>query len=292
MTVSSGSSGSPTVLKRWVAFELRRLRETRHLGRDAAAKSIHGSVSQIGHIETGRSLPKPLELEKLLEIYGVPERADFFLRLRDAAKKGRDWWIGFEGAVVPEWFELYLGLESSATKIEGWDAQVIPGLLQTPEYAEAVIRAGEPDLPDDEVTRRVQVRIGRQREVLDRADPPKVWSVLHEGALRTTVGGPEIMRAQLDKLVELSRRPNITLQVLPFAAGAHPGGDGTFAILSFPAELEFDPGAVYVQTRITGYYYEQPDELARYRDDLTRLQIQAIKPEQTPAFIHRIAEDL
>ena len=85
---------------------------------------------------------------------------------------------------------------------------------------------------------------------------------------------------------------NATVQVLPFAAGAHPGGDGTFAILSFPAELEFDPGAVYVQTRITGYYYEQPDELARYRDDLTRLQIQAIKPEQTPAFIHRIAEDL
>lgn len=286
----TSSSSSPTVLKRWIAFELRRLRETQDIGRDTAAEAIRGSVAQLQHIETGRSLPKPLELDKLLEIYGVAERSEFFQELRTRAKKGRDWWIGFDEAAVPDWFALFLGLESSATKIESWDAQVVPGLFQTPEYAEAVIRGGEPDLSDDKVNDRVQLRLARQR-ILDNDDPPKVWCVLHEAALRSIFGGADIQRAQLQQLGKLARRPNIDIQVLPFKAVAHSGGTSTFNILSF-SELEHDPGAVYVQTKIKGYYYEEPQELSTYRDAMTRLQVQALTPKQSSAFIHQVAEEL
>jgi hypothetical protein len=285
------SSSSPTVLKRWIGFELRRLREVRDIGRATAADAIRGSVGQLQHIETARSLPKPLELDRLLELYGVPERSEFFQALRTRAKRGRDWWIGFDEAAVPEWFALFLGLESSAVKIESWDAQVVPGLFQTPEYAEAVIRGGEPGLSDDEVADRVRLRLARQR-ILDQDDRPKIWSVLHEAALRSVFGGTDIQRAQLQHLGELAQRPNIDIQVLPFAAAAYSGGHDTFTILSFPAELAHDPGAVYVQTKIKGYYYEEPEELSAYRDAMTRLQVQAITPEQSPAFIHRVAEEL
>lgn len=285
------SSHSPTVLKRWIAFELRRLREALDITREDAANAIRGSVGQIGHIEVGRSLPKPLELDKLLEMYRVPERSDFFQELRMRAKRGRDWWIGFDETAVPQWFGLFLGLESSAMKIESWDTLLVPGLFQLPEYAEAVIRGGEPDLPDAEVTNRLQLRLARQR-ILDGDDAPKVWCVLHEAALRSVLGGKDVQRAQLHRLVELARQPNIDIQVLPFAAAKHADGYGTFTILSFPAELEHDPGAVYVQTRLNGYYYEKPDEIIVYREAMTRLQVQAITPERSPAFIRRVAEEL
>lgn len=285
------SSNSPTVLKRWIAFELRKLRESRGISREDAARAVRGSVGQIGHIEVGRSLPKPLELDKLLELYGVPERSDFFQELRTRAKRGRDWWIGFDDTAVPEWFGLFLGLESSAVKIESWDTLLVPGLFQLPEYAEAVIRGGEPNLSDAEVATRLQLRLARQR-ILEDAEPTKVWCVLHESALRSIFGDVDIQRSQLGRLVELARRPNIDIQVLPFSAAAPSGDHGTFTILSFPAELEHDPGAVYVQTRIRGYYYEEPEEIATYREAMTRLQVQAITPDKSPAFIQRVAEEL
>jgi uncharacterized protein DUF5753 len=138
------------------------------------------------------------------------------------------------------------------------------------------------------VTNRLQLRMARQ-QILGST---KVWFVLHESALRSVVGSKSIQRAQLRHLAELAKRPNIDIQVLPFADAAYSGGYGTFIILSFPAELEHDPGAVYVETRIKGYYYEEPDEIATYRDAMTRLQVQAITPGRTPAFIQRVAEEL
>lgn len=285
------SSNSPTVLKRWIAFELRKLRESLDISREAAARSIRGSVGQIGHIEVGRSLPKPLELDKLLELYGVPERSEFFQELRTRAKRGKDWWIGFDETAVPEWFGLFLGLESSAVKIESWDTLWVPGLFQLPEYAQAVIHGGEPDLSEGEAASRLRLRIARQ-QVLDGENAPKVWCVLYEGALRSVFGSKEIQRAQLRHLVELAKRPNIDIQVLPFNAATHADGYGTFIILSFPAELVHDPGVVYVQTRIKGYYYEKPAEIAIYREIMTRLQVQAITPDKSPAFIKRVAEEL
>ena len=286
----ASTGGSPTVLKRWIAFELRRLRETNGMSRDDAATAIHGSRPNIGHFEVGRNLPGPLEMERLLEVYGVPERFDFFFELRRRAKKGRDWWIGF-GDTVPEYFNLFLGIESMAVQIEGWDAQVVPGLFQTPDYARAVILGGEPELPDGEVDRRVELRMSRQQEGLENGEVPHIWRVISESALRLLVGGAETMQVQLKRLLELAKRPNIDIQVLPLAAGAHTGIEGTFELLTFPPELENDPGVVYVETFIQGYYYEEQEQITRYRNALARLRVQATRPEQFPAFIRRLAKE-
>jgi transcriptional regulator with XRE-family HTH domain len=286
------SSTSPTVLKRWVAFELRKLREDSGLSRDDAAKAIKGSVQNIGHIETARSLPKPLELERLLELYGVPERSEFFLDLRLRAKKGRDWWIGFDESTVPEYFKLFLGLESSAVKIESWDAIVIPGLFQTPDYARAIIRDGDPSLSNTEVARRVELRIARQEEVLDQEDAPQVWAVISEAALRLEVGGPAVLRAQLAHLVERREDPNVEMQVLPASAGAHTGTEGSFTVLTFPSELMHDPGCVYTETRVKGVYHEEPAQVMVYRDALTRLHVRADKPEDFPGWVGKAMKEL
>jgi transcriptional regulator with XRE-family HTH domain len=286
------TSPSPTALRRWIAYELRQLRAQTGKSREDAAKRIRKATTQIGHLETGRNLPSAMDLEALLNFYGQGDRAEFFMDLLVAAKKGTDWWqaLTLTGA-VPEWFNLFLGLEASASMLESYDAQVIPGLFQTEAYAEAVIRRAKPDISGDEVARRVELRATRQA-ILGRADPPHVWTVVDEAALRRSVGGLEVIGAQLDRLMELAERPHIDIQVLPASAGAHTGLDGTFTILSFPPEFTFDPGVVYVQTRITGHYYEEPGEIAEYRNALTRLRIQAISPEDSPLMIAQIAKEL
>ncbi|SDP30654.1 Helix-turn-helix domain-containing protein [Actinopolyspora xinjiangensis] len=291
----SSSPSSPTVLKRWIAFELRKLRELADISRADAGRAVRGSEQGIGHIENGRSLPGPLQLDKLLDLYGVPERSEFFQQLRARAKKGKDWWINFDftSEVLPEYFKLFLGLESCAASIESFDAQVVSGLMQTKPYTEAVIRGVEPEIPEEEVQRRVELRLARQREVLGRAgQPPLLWSVIHESALRTPVGGVDVAREQLRHLLHLVEEPHITVQVLPMSVGAHTGIEGAFIYLAFPPELENDPGTVYVDTRVKGYYYEQPEEIAVYRAAMRRLQAQACQPEETPALISRIAKEL
>ncbi len=281
-----------TAPKRWIAFALKHAREQAGKSRQDVIKHIDCTTSHISHLETGRNLPNPAECEKLLGFYGLGERWPFFRELLKTARKGRDWWKApaFSGA-EPEWFDLYLGLESWARVVASYDALVIPGLFQTPDYAAALIRAGHPSLSDAEVQRRVDLRMERQK-VLDREpEPPQVWSVLDEAALRRPVGGPEIMRAQLHHLAHLAQRPNIDLQVLPLARGAHTGLDGTFDVLDFPLELPADPGTVYVQTRLKGVYYEEPVEIDEYRQTLTRLQAEALTPAETPHTITRIAEE-
>jgi len=284
-------STSTTALKWWFAVEMRRLREKRKLTREQAAAAIKGSPQNIGHFEVGRTLPKPLELDKLLELYEVTERAEFFQELRTRAKRGRDWWVGMRDS-VPGYFHLFLGLEASAVQIESWDAHVVPGLFQTPAYADALIRVGRPELGSDSIAGLVELRMARQREVLDRADPPMVWSVIAEPALRWMVGGPKILRDQLDHLVALTERPNVEVQVLPLEVGAHTGTEGTFTILSAPPELENYPGCVFVEDLVTGYYHEEPNQILAYRNALTRLRVQAIKPHDASTFIDQIAKDM
>lgn len=284
-------SSSPTALKWWFAVEMRRMRENRVITREQAAVAIKGSPQNVGHMETGRILPKPLELDRLLELYGVPERAEFFQDLRVRAKRGKDWWIGFTGS-APENFDLFLGLETSAVQIESWDAHVLSGLFQTEAYAEALIRAERPELPDADVARLVELRMARQRKVLERDDPPLVWSVTAEPALRWLVGGREVLRAQLDHLAALIERPNIEVQVLPLSAGAHAGTEGTFHVLSAPPELQNYPGCAFVEDRIRGHYYEEQEQISTYRNVLTRLRIQATKPEDTVPYIRQLAEEL
>ncbi len=285
------SSNSPTALKRWIAYELRRLREASGRTRQEAAARLGRTVAQIGHLETGRNLPSAGDVEVLLTWYGHPERIEFFRDLLKRAKKGRDWWVGLADA-VPEYFALFLGLEASAAQLQSYDSQVVPGILQTAAYAKAIVRAGERSQPDHEIARRVELRMARQ-QLIERAEEPlQVWSVLDEAVLHRQVGGVEVMREQLERLVKLAERPNIDLQVLPVTAGAHAGTEGTFTLLTFPPELHSDPGVVYVETRVRGIYYEDPAEIQLYRQALIRLQVQALSPDESPAMIQRIAEKL
>ncbi len=285
------ASSSPTALKRWIAYELRRLREVSGRTRQETAARLGRTVAQIGHLETGRNLPSAGDVEVLLTWYGHPDRIEFFRDLLKRAKKGRDWWIGLADA-VPDYFALFLGLEASAVQLQSYDGLVVPGILQTAAYAKAIIHAGEKSKPDHEVARRVELRMARQ-QLIERVDGPlQVWSVLDEAVLHRQVGGPEVMREQLERLVKLAEWPNIDLQVLPVTAGAHAGVEGSFTLLTFPPELHSDPGVVYVETRVRGVYYENPAEIQLYRQALTRLQVQALNPDESPAMIQRIAEKL
>ncbi|MGH3973621.1 MAG: helix-turn-helix domain-containing protein [Pseudonocardiaceae bacterium] len=285
------ASSSPTALKRWIAYELRRLRDASGRSRQEAAARLGRTVAQIGHLETGRNLPSAGDVEVLLTWYGHPDRIEFFRDLLKRAKKGRDWWIGLADA-VPEYFALFLGLEASAAQMQSYDSLVVPGILQTAAYAKAIVRAGERSQPDHEIARRVELRMARQ-QLIERADEPlQVWSVLDEAVLHRQVGGVEVMREQLERLVKLAERPNIDIQVLPVTAGAHAGTEGTFTLLTFPPELHSDPGVVYVETRVRGIYYEDPAEIQLYRQALIRLQVQALNPDESPAMIQRIAEKL
>jgi len=283
-------SASATALRWWFAVEMRRMREAAGVTRDQAATAVVGSVANIGHVEVGRALPKPLELQKLLETYGVPERNDFFQDLRLRVKRGRDWWVGFRESVPDDW-KLHLGLEVSAVQIESWNAHVIPGLFETRDTTDAIMRASHPDLDEQAITKRVELRMTRQVEVLDRNEPPLLWAVIAESALHWPVGGARVHRAQLAHLVELSERPTITIQILPFAAGAHLGNEGTFTILSAPPELRHIPGCVTVEDRIRMQYYDEPGQLMTYRNDLARLKIQALRPEESVAHLHQLAKE-
>ncbi|ANY10104.1 hypothetical protein AFB00_15865 [Pseudonocardia sp. HH130630-07] len=229
------------------------------------------------HYETGERLPSASDLEVLLNWYGRPERVPFFRDLLDAAKRGTDWWRSMP-ATPPSWFDLYLGLESAAARISGYDAQVVPGLFQTREYTEAVFRGGAHPWTDSELATVVELRMARQA-VLDAPDAPQIWWIIDEAALDRQVGGPEVLAAQLDRLSELAARPNIEIQILSHASGAHAGVEGTFVVLDFPTDgFEGDPGTVYVENLEGGSYYEMPDTIRRYRRVFERLQVQADKP--------------
>lgn len=284
-------ASSPTALRRWIAIELRRLRDAAGHDRAAAAKRVGKATTAIHHIETGRNLPAPADVEVLLNWYGRPERVPFFLELVKRAKRGTDWWIGFTNT-VPEWFELYLGLESAAARISSYDAQWVPGLFQTREYAEAVYRAGERCLSEAEIASKVDLRLARQAILTRAEDPPQIWCVLDESALRRTVAGVDGLRAQLDHLITLNELPHVEIQVLPNNEGAHAGAEGTFTILDYPAEFTGDPGTAYVETRQQGLYYEQPQQVTDYRRVFERLQVQALRPEHTHAMITTAAKDI
>lgn len=288
----STSQGSPTALKRWIAGELGRLRERGGYSRAEAARAIRGSVQGVGHFELGRRLPKPLELEKLLEFYGVPERVEFFLSLRERAKKGKDWWIEFDSEpALPEYLRLFLGLEAMASRLQSWDTHVVPGLLQTRDYAEAIIRDGVPCLSEAGRQRRLELRMARQQEVLGERGKRSVHVVISEAAFHHVVGSREVQRAQLEHLLTLAERSDIEIQVLPFEAGLHTGVDGAFMLLNYPS-FEDDPGTVYVETHVEVLYYEQRSTVTHFRRALDHLHSKACDQSESLVLIKRAGKGL
>jgi transcriptional regulator with XRE-family HTH domain len=281
------SAQSPTVRRRRLALELRRLREAARLTCEEVAERLECSASKISRVETGRVSVSPRDVRDMLEIYGVPEpQRDSLVQLaRESRQKG--WWHAYGDSVQPQ-FATYLGLESAAAEIKTYEVNLIPGLLQTEEYARAVVTASMVNSSRSDVERRVALRMERQR--LQRANPPKLWAVLDEAALRRQVGGREVMRVQLEHLRETSALRNVSLQVIPFAGGAHPGMGRPFVILSFGEEA--DPDVVYLEDLASALWVENVEEVDRYQVYFNHLQATALSFEDSAALVTAVLKEM
>ena len=239
----SGSSTGPTALRILLGAHLRRLREAQGVSREDAGWEIRASESKISRMELGRVGFKERDVADLLSLYGVDD-ADERDRLLTLARQANSpgWWHRY-GDVLPSWFQSYLGLEASAALIRTYEVQFVPGLLQTEGYARAVVLLGHGRARPEEIDRRVALRLQRQA-ILDRDEPVQLWAVVDEAVLRRPIGGTEVMRAQLEALLEATARPNVRLQIVPFTAGGHSAAGGAYTILRFPdQEL---PDVVYI----------------------------------------------
>src|SRR5215467_8376003 len=279
---------SPTVRRKRLTVELRRLREQAGLTCEDVGHRLECSGTRISRMETGRISARPGDVRELLEIYGVTgAEADSLVQLaRDARRKG--WWHTY-GRVSPPWFEAYIGLESEAARLRDFQPLVVPGLLQTQGYARAVLRAAPQAGRSEDIDRQVALRMQRQA-ILDQASPPNLWVVLSESMLRVQVGGPAVMRAQLRRLAELAARPNLTLQVLPFTTAAHVHPVSPFTMLEFPDPM--DPAVVYLEHLTGSLFLENKDEIRRYRVVFDHLRAEALGTGQSTDLITRMAADL
>jgi transcriptional regulator with XRE-family HTH domain len=282
--------GSPTVLRMILGRQLQALREKAGMSYDQAAEVIYTSSATVRRMEKAEGALRPLNVKSLLMAYGITDvrEIDKFLALaRDASKPG--WWHSYDD-VLPSWFRTLIGLEEAASLIRGYDPQWIPGLLQTPDYARASVATGFPDATAEEVGRRVDLRLARQH-ILTRPDPPRLWLAIDEAALRRPAAstGPQVMRAQVDALIEASAQPNVTLQVLPFAAGLHPAMYGPFRIFRFAGHEQ--PDIVYGESMTSAWYIDKPDETALYTQALDRISAQAAPGEGTVKTLRQIRKE-
>lgn len=274
--------GGPTVLRMILGAQLRRLREARGITREAAADVIRGSASKISRLELGRVGAKERDVADLLALYGVPdgdERRALLALAGDSNAPG--WWHQY-GDLLPEWFEPYIGLEEAASVIRAYELQFVPGLLQTRDYAAAVVRLGHPFATPHEVEQRVEVRMRRQR-LLDLDDPPALSVVVDETALRRPIGGAAVMRAQLRHLLRVAALPRVSLRTVPFEVGGHPAAGGPFTILRF-AEPAL-PDIVYLEQLTSALYFDKPRDVAGYTAVMDRLCRLASSADDTLAVI-------
>jgi transcriptional regulator with XRE-family HTH domain len=290
MTESRGQGGGgPTVQRMLVGAKLRRLRTDLGLSREEAAEAIRASEWKIHRLENGQVGFKERDLVDLLARYQVTEPAEvqeLLAMAREANAPG--WWQRYTD-VLPQWFRAYVDLESAAALIRTYEGQLVPGLLQTDDYMRAVIRGAHLDESVEEMGRRVRLRMARQT-VLTGEHPPRLWAVVDEAALRRPVGGREVMRGQVDRLIEAAKLPNVTLQILSFDSGAHPGMVGSFSILRFPdQEL---PDVVYLEHLTSASYLSKPEEVDRYLHVMESICVRAAPPEQTVELLEQILDDL
>ncbi|MCT2589620.1 DUF5753 domain-containing protein [Streptomyces sp. N2-109] len=266
---------------------LRRLREAQYLTLEEAAETIRLPIARLGLMEVGRTSFRPRDVSDLLTAYDVHDDADRSTALSLAEQANAPgWWAPFRD-VTPGWLHSYLGLEQAAGLIRSYEVQFVPGLLQTPEYARAVIVLGHGDASDRQLRRRAELRARRQR-ILRRPRPPHLWAVIDEAALRRPIGGPQVMRDQLEHLIAVSELPHITLQVLPFAAGGHSAAGGPVALLRMPQQGL--PDRVYLEQLLDGHYPEDPEDIRYYRQVIDRLVTTAEPPARTGELLRGICE--
>ena len=276
--MSESAQGSTTVRRMLVGARLRRLREAKGISREDAGLVIRASESKMSRVELGRVSFKERDIGDLLIHYGVadPDQREAMLALvREANRPG--WWREYED-VVPGWFQNYVGLEEAAAVIRSYEIQFVPGLLQTAAYSRAVIASAVPPPSDGEVERAVALRAIRQ-QVLTRANPPRVWAVLDEAALRRPVGDDEVTRGQLRHLIDLARSQQVALQILPLRRGSHAAAGGAFTILRFDdRDL---PDVVYVEQLVSALYLDKAQHVDRYTEVMSRLSVESLTPQRT-----------
>jgi transcriptional regulator with XRE-family HTH domain len=276
----------PTVRLRRLAGRLRRLRTARGLSREDVAEATGVNPATLYRIEKARVRPQARTLMTLLNIYEVPddERAGLLRLLKESAKSG---WLQSYSEELPEEYSAYIEFEGEARSIWNYESLYIPGLLQTEEYARAAIPGGMPSLSREEVTGRLDVRMQR-KTVLDRDSPLQLWAICDEAALHRVVGGYQTMRQQLVALVEASERPNVTLQVIPFDVGAHPGMPGSFVVMDFAD----DPNVVYIDSMAGDLFLEEEVDVRRYTAYYDHLRALALNPAASVGLITKRAESM
>ncbi|GAA0704225.1 helix-turn-helix transcriptional regulator [Kitasatospora atroaurantiaca] len=275
-TVQPG--GGSMVRRILLGSQLRRLREGRGITREDAGYQIRASESKISRMELGRVSFKERDVADLLSLYGVndgAEREALLGLVREANKSG--WWHSFND-VLPGWFQTYVGLEEAAALIRTYEVQFIPGLLQSEEYARAVFGQTRPVISDEELERRLSLRMRRQKLLTD-GQSPRLWAVIDEAALRRPVGGPKVMRAQVQYLIDIAQQPNVVVQVMPFRFGAHAGESGAFSILRFPEQDLAD--VVYLEQLTSALYLDKRDDVDAYIQVMERLCVDSLTPDQT-----------
>jgi DNA-binding XRE family transcriptional regulator len=277
---------SPTVRRRQLGMELRRLREAADKSQDDAGQWVGVPSTTISKLETGKQRVTLPYLKLLLQLYdvGSPHSEALERLARESGQRG--WWADY-GNTVPSWFADYVGMETAAAEVWTYEAEFVPGLLQTTQYIEAITVAMDHSV-DTELQRIINVRRTRQ-ERLSADDPLTLRAVINEAVLRRMVGGTDVMRGQLKRLAEAAELPNVTVQVIPFSAGAHPGMLGSFTALRFPEE---PMNTVYVELPGGAIYLERPAEVQRYAETFDRLAGLALTEKESVTFLHRMDREL
>ena len=285
----AGDVQGPTVPRMLVGIQLHRFREAAGITPDQAAYEIRASRSKISRMENGLVRFKERDVTDLLTLYGVTDektRTGLVTLTQQANTPG--WWSKY-GDIMADWFEAYLGLETAASVIRTFELQFVHGLFQTEDYARAVTMLGHTSASAAEVDRRVSLRLKRQ-DLLNGPTPPQVWSVIDEGALRRPVGGAAVMRAQLERLLEVAKLRHVTIQVVPFSRGGHAAAGGSFTVLRF-SEPEV-PDVVYIEQLTSALYLDKRDDVDHYMEVMNHLSTEAFTPAQSMRFVTDMIRDM
>jgi transcriptional regulator with XRE-family HTH domain len=286
ITAQPGSG--PTVLRILLGSQLRMLREVKGITREEAGYAIRASGSKISRMELGRVSFKERDVTDLLKLYGVDEDETATLVALAVQANTPGWWHKY-GDVLPDWFQVYVGLEEAAALIRLYEVQFVPGLLQTADYARAVVRLGQPGASPEFIERKVSLRMGRQ-ELLTKPGGPRLWAIVDEAALRRPIGGKEVMRAQLEQLILATEEPQVTLQVMPFRSGGHAAEAGAFTIMRFP-EPDL-PDVVYLEQLTSALYLDKRDDVEKYTEVMERLSVESESPERSVDILSGMLEEV
>ncbi len=284
-----------TVPRRQLGRYLRELRGSAGLTVRAAAKELERSEPTLWRIESGLVAVRALDVEQMCRLYGAPDDMTKALMALARETKAKGWWQTY-GDVVPEWFDLFVGLEAAANRMAEYEHSVVPGLFQSEGYARTVIAADHPGESEQEIARRVELRLGRQAILKRPIDPPALRVVVRESVLRSPVGGIAVMKGQLDHLAEVSQLPNVSLRVVPASAGYHPGiVTGSFTVLRFPMNgggVDSEPPTIYQEMYTGALYLDKPTEVERFDAAFEAIWDTALDERSSRTLISKTAEDM